>query len=111
MNRFDILIEQVREYGEQCREEGARNERRVIAQRFLELDRKMNAHGGDAMIGMVSDLCGMEEEEVRKILEAVRPDMSPASWAIRYVAGDGRGGGTEDPGYALNRLFGALPPA
>ena len=71
MNSFDILIEQVREYGEQCREEGARHERRVIAQRFLELDRKMNAHGGDAMIGMVSDLCGMEEEEVRKILDTL----------------------------------------
>ena len=25
--------------------------------------------------------------EVRRILEAVHPDMSPASWAIRYVAG------------------------
>ena len=43
----------------------------MIAQRFLELDRKMNAHGGDAMIGMVSDLCGMEEEEVRKILDTL----------------------------------------
>lgn len=71
MNRLDILIEQVREYGEQCREEGARNERRLIAQRFLELDRRMNARGGDAMIRMVSDLCALEEEEVRQILESI----------------------------------------
>ncbi len=69
MNRLDTLIEEVRDYGEDCRREGAHSERLRIAGRFLKLDKESGGNGGAPMIAMICDLCDLSKEEVQHLID------------------------------------------